>query len=373
MLDHGERIASAAADWGTTVDVDWLALLGERAAIDGLTNRGRTSCGGGTRLLRCADTWVAVSLARPSDTELLPAWLTLAGATSASRHVPVPAAADGSRWRAHESTWDWMSALIASLPGTELAAAAEVVGLPVGVLHERRPTADRGVRVDAVGCASGAAGPPATVVDLSTLWAGPLCAALLGACGADVIKVSTTGRPDGTVLADPAWNALLNGGKRTVEVDLETVRGRAMLADLISSADLVVESARPRGLEQLGIVARDVLAGPGGPRVWVSITGHGRGSNRVAFGDDAAVAGGLVVTDADGPWFCGDAIADPLSGVAAAAHAVACLRAGRRALLDVALAGVAAAHAGATLPASGATNAPPRARCGRRSDAGSRR
>ena len=38
----------------------------------------------------------------------------------------------------------------------------------------------------------------------------------------------------------------------------------------------------------------------------------------LAFGDDAAVAGGLVGTGADGPVFCGDAIADPLTGLEAA-------------------------------------------------------
>ena len=39
------------------------------------SRHGRRSCGGATELLRSADGWIAVSLARPDDVELLPAWL----------------------------------------------------------------------------------------------------------------------------------------------------------------------------------------------------------------------------------------------------------------------------------------------------------
>jgi hypothetical protein len=97
----------------------------------------------------------------------------------------------------------------------------------------------------------------------------------------------------------------------------------------------------------------------------VSITGHGRDGDatRVAFGDDAAVAGGLVVTDAGGPWFCADAVADPLAGLAAAAACVEALASGGRRLLDVAMSTVAASAAGPTLavPPS-VVAAPPTAR-----------
>ena len=90
-----------------------------------------------------------------------------------------------------------------------------------------------------------------------------------------------------------------------------------------------------------------------GPRLWISITAYGRqGSSgtRVGFGDDAAVAGGLVAWSSDGPLFCGDAIADPLTGLTAAAQALQALQDGGRWLLDVAMAGVAASFAGPTLP-----------------------
>lgn len=89
--------------------------------------------------------------------------------------------------------------------------------------------------------------------------------------------------------------------------------------------------------------------------MWASITGYGRtkpGRDRVAFGDDAAVAAGLVAWD-DGPCFCSDAIADPASGLVAAAAIVEALAAGDRWLLDVSMGGVAAHLAGPTLEVAG--------------------
>ena len=63
---------------GTRFDqLDALALLGERAALMGLWRRGATSCGGSCRLLPCADGFLAVSLPRAEDMELVPAWLEL--------------------------------------------------------------------------------------------------------------------------------------------------------------------------------------------------------------------------------------------------------------------------------------------------------
>ena len=78
------------------------------------------------------------------------------------------------------------------------------------------------------------------------------------------------------------------------------------------------------------------------------ITGHGAdgaGADFVAFGDDAAVAGGLVGRSADGPVFCADAVADPLAGLEAAAAAVEALARGGGELIDVAMSAVAAGYA----------------------------
>ncbi len=99
----------------------------------------------------------------------------------------------------------------------------------------------------------------------------------------------------------------------------------------------------------------------------MSITGYGRSgedANRVAFGDDAAAAGGLVTWTDDGPLFCVDAVADPLTGLAAAGACMDALRSGGRRLLDISMAAVSAHLAGGpTLPAStGLAVAAPHAR-----------
>ena len=111
-------------------------------------------------------------------------------------------------------------------------------------------------------------------------------------------------------------------------------------------------SARPRAIEQLGFdlerrVREHAL-------VWVSITGYGYESgwsDRVAFGDDAAVAGGLAVAAGglDAPVFVGDAPADPLAGLNGALGAARSLAAGGGAFVDVSMRdAVASALAGAT-------------------------
>ena len=68
----------------------------------------------------------------------------------------------------------------------------------------------------------------------------------------------------------------MNGGKRSVALDFSDRDDLARLRRLLMRADIVVESARPRALAQLGIDAEALVhAVPG--LVWVSISGYGRG------------------------------------------------------------------------------------------------
>jgi crotonobetainyl-CoA:carnitine CoA-transferase CaiB-like acyl-CoA transferase len=187
----------------------------------------------------------------------------------------------------------------------------------------------------------------------------------LVAAGARVVKVESTTRPDGARRGSTAFFELLHAGKESATVDLTRDGGRRDLASLVAGADIVLEGSRPRALEQLGIHRAELLL-DGGPQVWVSITGHGRvgaARDRVGFGDDAAVGGGLVVWDEEGPCFCADAVADPSTGLTAAAAVADALTLGGRWTIDVALASVAAHLAGPTLPVPpGLDAAPPRAR-----------
>ena len=183
------------------------------------------------------------------------------------------------------------------------------------------------------------------VVDLSALWAGPLAARLLRSAGGLVVKVEATRRPDGARRGNAAFFDRLNAGKASVALDFAAPDDRARLLALLERADVVIESARPRALRQLGVDADAwVRARPG--RVWLSITGYGRsapGEDWVAFGDDAAAAAGLCWCVPHGaPLFVGDAIADPLAGLHGALAVQRCWRRGEGALLDVALSAVVA-------------------------------
>jgi crotonobetainyl-CoA:carnitine CoA-transferase CaiB-like acyl-CoA transferase len=300
------------------VDVAALGITDRRGELP-LREPGRVSPNGACRLVRAADGWIAVNLAREEDRELIPAWLE--GETEIEAAAARP-------WR-------------------RLTADAALLGLPVAGVGE---------------IASGALEPPQLrlgptaarphrpkVVDLSALWAGPMCGAILAAAGADVTRIESLSRPDPTRTHTPEFFRRLNGAKAEVALDLTGAEGKARVLELILSADLVITSARARGLASLGLDLGAIFAAKPG-LVWVAITGYGLsgdGAMRVAFGDDAAAAGGLVRWTADGPEFLGDAVADPVTGLAAAAGALQALRQGGGVLVDAAMARCAAGAAAA--------------------------
>jgi len=306
---------------GAPIGVDPLAHLAQRALDAGFMRSGPITCGGAGRLLPAADGWIAANLARQDDLDMVPAWLELDG--------PAP------------DVWAAVTSEVARRGTAETVERAELLGLPVAALGEIAapvdPVRSISLEVDPGVDRPRVDGPP-VVVDLSSLWAGPLCSRLLADRGARVIKVESTVRPDGARRGPRAFFERLHAGKELRSFDL---RGPELPA-LLATADVVIEGSRPRALRQLGIVAEEIR-----PPVWLSITGYGRASNRVAFGDDAAIGGGLAAWDDEGPCFVADAVADPLTGVAAAAAVVAALDAGGRWMIDAAMSGVAAWVAGA--------------------------
>ena len=338
-------VLARIARLGAAAGADPWATLTERAAVAGLRRQGAVSCGGGTRLVRAADGWLAASLVRPEDVDAVAAWLEIDAAPG-----PDP--------------WPTVVAEVARRPRAPLVAQAALLGLPVAAVGER---AAGEVGAGDVGAADlpgrwvdlgPARRPPRSaplVVDLSSLWAGPVCARLLAASGADVVKVESATRPDGARRGPSLFYDRLHSGQRAVALDVSSAPGRDALRDLLGAADVVIEASRPRALAQLGLAPDDL--GPDGPGLWLSITGHGRsgmGAERVAFGDDAAAAAGLVAWTASGPVFAGDALADPLTGLAAAAAARSPRSGdGRRWLVDLALADVASWVAGGDLRPDG--------------------
>ena len=114
-----------------------------------------------------------------------------------------------------------------------------------------------------------------------------------------VIKVESPARPDGARFGNREFFDWLHAGHRSLAADFGTREGRAALAALLEAADVVIEASRPRALAALGLAPDMIPHRPG--QVWLSITGYGRATpERVAFGDDAAVAGGLVGWDGRG-------------------------------------------------------------------------
>lgn len=319
-----DRLAASSATLGTGVTVDGLGLLAERAQSRGLPHGSEVSVGGTSHLVRAADGWFAVSLHRDDDWDCLPAWIGVGRAAG----------------------WDALHARCVTIPTATIVEQGILLGLPVAALGECRdePT----IPQQPAARPNQWRGTPPRVVDLSSMWAGPLCGRILAEAGMHVVKVESTHRPDGTRLSADGFFDRLNGMKEHVAVDLRAPDGVEQLARLIADADIVIEASRPRALRQVGIDAERIVAAARRPTVWVSITGHGRsgpGADRVAFGDDAAVAGGLVAWQGDRPRFLGDAVADPLTGMTAAAAALDALAARRSTVLDVAMARVAASFA----------------------------
>ena len=141
------------------------------------------------------------------------------------------------------------------------------------------------------------------VLDVTTSIAGPYCAEILGALGADVIKVE---RPDtgddGRAWGPPFWNGegtmflSANASKRSLACSLRDPRGREAVLRLVDGADVFLQSLRPGLAERLGLGADELRAR--NPRlVYCSIGAYGSvGPLREEPGYDALMqaAGGLI-------------------------------------------------------------------------------
>lgn len=303
----------------TGVAADATALLTGRAAQLGIAPRGQISAGGATRLLTTRDGWCALTLSRPDDIATIPALLQQDSA-----------AAD---------PWPAVRAWAAEGSAVEVSERARLLGLPVAVLGETAPAAPvvRSLGPTQAGSLAGT-----LVADLSSMWAGPLCGQLLARAGATVVKVESRSRPDGTRAGAREFFDWMNSGKLSYAVDFDDTRDLAALLDV---ADVVIEASRPSALNRRGLGPGTVASRPG--RIWLRITGHGASGEKadwVAFGDDAAVSGGLVGYRQGTPVFIGDAIADPLTGLHAAAAVAASRAHGGGELIEFAMAAVAAGY-----------------------------
>ena len=317
-----ESIAALTARGPEPVRLEADAVLDRSDAVPVGPSGGPVSPNGSCRLIRAADHWIAVNLPREDDADLVPAWTGCAFG---------------------DAVWPAIEAAAKAERADAFVARGAELGLAVARLRETPPEGTDGVLVDPV--PGGEASPPARkrVLDLSALWAGPLCAGILAAAGHEVIKAESRDRPDPVALSAPAHDARLNARKRRLSIAFT----RDALLPLMTQADVIVTSARPRAFAALDLMPERLIAL--NPRlIWIAVTGHGwsgPGASRTGFGDDAAVAGGLVEWREDTPVFAGDALADPQTGLAAAAAALTAMERGTGAFIDAALSRVASCAA----------------------------
>ena len=149
------------------------------------------------------------------------------------------------------------------------------------------------------------------ILDLSRVQAGPSCTQLLGFLGADVIKVEDTGGGDRTRWEmahnehDSVYFTIFNNNKRAITLNLKDDRGRAMLADLVKWADIVLENYSKGVMDRLGI-GYEWLKSLKPDIIYASIKGFGNWgdwSEFKSFETAAQATGGLMSANGspDGP------------------------------------------------------------------------
>ena len=187
------------------------------------------------------------------------------------------------------------------------------------------------------------------VLDLTSSLAGPTATEILGALGADVVKIEHPGRGDearewgppffegGSVMFFAA-----NAGKRSLALDLKSTRGLETLLRLVDGADVAVQSLRPGTAERLGF-GPDVLRGRKPSLVYATIGAFGRNGPLASEpGYDPlmqAAAGIMSLTGESGrpPARVGASVIDIGTGVWAALAIVAAVHEGTGRTLDLSL------------------------------------
>jgi alpha-methylacyl-CoA racemase len=120
------------------------------------------------------------------------------------------------------------------------------------------------------------------ILDLTSLWPGPLATLVLADLGAEVLRIEPPDRPDLLRYMEPlddrgdgaAWS-FAGRGKRSLALNLKSPEGREIFAQLLGSYDIVVEQFRPGVLDRLG-VGYEAMAQRQPRLIWCSITGFGQ-------------------------------------------------------------------------------------------------
>lgn len=119
------------------------------------------------------------------------------------------------------------------------------------------------------------------VLDLTHVLAGPFCTTNLAHLGARIIKVERPGTGDDTRAFPPflgdesAYFSSLNAGKESIALDLKDTGDRAILEELLTRADVMVENFRPGVMDRLGL-GWDALHARHPALIYGSVSGFGQ-------------------------------------------------------------------------------------------------
>jgi len=150
------------------------------------------------------------------------------------------------------------------------------------------------------------------VLDFGRVVAGPHCAQLLCAMGADVIKIERPVYGDDTrmdpYVFEPGLSAAFmqqNWGKRSLSIDLRNPEAKKIVLQLVAKSDVVVENFRPGVMERQGF-SYDALSAINPRIIMCSISAFGQTgpyANRVGYGPIAEALAGIpeLTGERDGP------------------------------------------------------------------------
>ncbi len=166
------------------------------------------------------------------------------------------------------------------------------------------------------------------VLDFTQVVAGPFCTQMLGDMGAEVIKVESLAGDRSRTLkeaGEEAGNSFLNvnRNKKSLAVDLKHPDGKALIWELLATADVLVENFKPGTMERLGF-GYPALKERFPALVYCSISGFGQtGPRRGEVAFDQIIQGysgimGVTGTTETGPLRVGGPVADLIGGSVAA-------------------------------------------------------
>ena len=175
------------------------------------------------------------------------------------------------------------------------------------------------------------------VLDLSRVFAGPLCGMVLGDFGADVVKVEHPGRGDDTRdwglrigKTETTYYNSMNRNKRSITVDLQTPEGVKIIHDLLPQCDVVVQNFKTGGAEKLGL-GYEQLKAIKPDLIYCSVAGYdSSGPEAKRPGYDLVIQGesGLMALNGEAntpPLKFGVAVVDLMTGMYAAQAVLAAL------------------------------------------------